>query len=172
MSINYHAFTELFKNLNVELRLYCVNKTMRSNLVTMKHVEIKDTHSFRPRYSETDQMGVVYYGNYATYFEVGRVELLRRLGVSYAQLEADGTMLPVVHMSIDFKRGAKYDEEVQLETSINEFPTRKISFYHILKDKNGDTLVSGKVVLVFVDKITFKPKSCPEELASLFSNLS
>jgi acyl-CoA thioester hydrolase len=145
---------------------------MRSNLVTMKHVEIKDTHSFRPRYSETDQMGVVYYGNYAAYFEVGRVELLRRLGVSYAQLEADGTMLPVVHMSIDFKRGAKYDEEVQLETSINEFPTRKISFYHILKDKNGDTLVSGKVVLVFVDKITFKPKSCPEELASLFSNLS
>lgn len=59
----------------------------------MKHVEIKDTHTFRPRYSETDQMGVVYYGNYAAYFEVGRVELLRKLGVSYAQLEADGTML-------------------------------------------------------------------------------
>ena len=138
----------------------------------MQNVEIKDTHTFRPRYSETDQMGVVYYGNYATYFEVGRVELLRKLGVSYAQLEADGTMLPVVHMSIDFKRGAKYDEQVQLETSINEFPTRKISFYHILRDSNGKTLVSGKVVLVFVDKITFKPKSCPVELASLFTKLS
>jgi acyl-CoA thioester hydrolase len=81
-------------------------------------------------------------------------------------------MLPVVHMSIDFKRGAKYDEQVQLETSINEFPTRKISFYHILRDSNGKTLVSGKVVLVFVDKITFKPKSCPVELASLFTKLS
>ena len=138
----------------------------------MKHVEIKDKHSFRPRYSETDQMGVVYYGNYAAYFEVGRVELLRKLGVSYAQLEADGTMLPVVHMSIDFKRGAKYDEQVKLETSINEFPTRKISFYHILRDSNGKTLVSGKVVLVFVDKTTFKPKSCPVELASLFTKLS
>lgn len=138
----------------------------------MKHVDIKDTHTFRPRYSETDQMGVVYYGNYAAYFEVGRVELLRKLGISYAQLEANGTMLPVVHMSIDFKRGAKYDEEVQLETSMHELPTRKISFYHILRDMNGKTLVSGKVVLVFVDKITFKPKSCPEELASLFTNLS
>ncbi|CAI8172648.1 MAG: Acyl-CoA thioester hydrolase YbgC [Flavobacteriales bacterium UBA4585] len=138
----------------------------------MKHVDIKDTHTFRPRYSETDQMGVVYYGNYAAYFEVGRVELLRKLGVSYAQLEANGTMLPVVHMSIDFKRGAKYDEEVQLETSMHELPTRKISFYHILRDMNGKTLVSGKVVLVFVDKITFKPKSCPEELARLFTNLS
>lgn len=138
----------------------------------MKHVDIKDTHTFRPRYSETDQMGVVYYGNYAAYFEVGRVELLRKLGVSYAQLEANGTMLPVVHMSIDFKRGAKYDEEVQLETSMHELPTRKISFYHILRDMNGKTLVSGKVVLVFVDKITFKPKSCPEELAPLFTNLS
>ena len=81
-------------------------------------------------------------------------------------------MLPVVHMSIDFKRGAKYDEEVQLETSMHELPTRKISFYHILRDMNGKTLVSGKVVLVFVDKITFKPKSCPEELARLFTNLS
>jgi len=62
---------------------------------------------FRPRYSETDQMGVVYYGNYASYFEVGRVELLRDIGMTYAEMEASGTMLPVVHMSIDFKRGAK-----------------------------------------------------------------
>ena len=138
----------------------------------MKHVDIKDTHTFRPRYSETDQMGVVYYGNYAAFFEVGRVELLRKLGVSYAQLEANGTMLPVVHMSIDFKRGAKYDEEILLETSINELPSRKISFYHTLKDNEGKTLVLGKVVLVFVDKITFKPKRCPEELIALFTNLS
>ena len=101
----------------------------------MKEVQIKDTHTFRPRYSETDQMGVVYYGNYAAYFEVGRVELLRKLGISYAQLEANGTMLPVVHMSIDFKRGAKYDEEVLLETAIRELPTRKISFYHTLRDE-------------------------------------
>ena len=145
---------------------------MDTKLDFMKDARIRDTHSFRLRYSETDQMGVVYYGNYAAYFEVGRVELLRKLGLSYAQLEKNGTMLPVVHMSIDFKRGAKYDEEVILETSIIDRPTRKISFYHTLRDTEGNTMVSGKVVLVFVDKNTFKPKSCPEELATLFVNLS
>ena len=119
---------------------------------------------FRPRYSETDQMGVVYYGNYASYFEVGRVELLRQIGMTYAQMEATGTMLPVVHMSIDYKRGAKYDEQIFLETKLIELPTRKISFYHHLRDGSGNTLVTGKVVLVFCDTNTFKTKSCPSDL--------
>jgi acyl-CoA thioester hydrolase len=112
-------------------------------------------------------MGVVYYGNYATYFEVGRVELLRELGLSYAEMEKAGTMLPVVHLSVDFKAGAKYDEELILETSIVELPTRKISFYHELKNKAGKILVTGTVVLVFVDTKTFKPKQCPEDFKNL-----
>ncbi len=126
---------------------------------------------FRPRYSETDQMGVVYYGNYASYFEVGRVELLRQVGMTYAQMEATGTMLPVVHMSIDFKRGAKYDEQIFLETKLIELPTRKISFYHHLRDGSGNTLVTGKVVLVFCDSNTFKPKRCPSDLEALLKAL-
>ena len=124
--------------------------------------------AIRPRYSEVDQMGVVYYGNYAAYFEVGRVELLRSLGMSYSALESQGTMLPVVHYSIDFKRGAKYDELTHLTTEIKSMPTRKIEFYHTLRDENDQVLVSGKVVLVFVDSVDFKPKRCPEELAKLF----
>jgi len=124
---------------------------------------------FRPRYSETDQMGVVYYGNYASYFEVGRVELLRDIGMTYAEMEASGTMLPVVHMSIDFKRGAKYDERIFLETKLIDLPTRKISFYHHLRDASGNTLVTGKVVLVFCDTETFKPKSCPVTLLKCLS---
>jgi len=126
---------------------------------------------FRPRYSETDQMGVVYYGNYASYFEVGRVELLRQIGMTYAQMEATGTMLPVVHMSIDYKRGAKYDEQIFLETKLIELPTRKISFYHHLRDGSGNTLVTGKVVLVFCDTKTFKTKSCPSDLEALLKAL-
>ena len=126
---------------------------------------------FRPRYSETDQMGIVYYGNYASYFEVGRVELLRQIGMTYAQMEETGTILPVVHMSMDFKRGAKYDEQIFLETKLIELPTRKISFYHHLKDAKGDTLVTGKVVLVFCDAKTFKPKSCPSDLKNLLKAL-
>lgn len=129
---------------------------------------MQDTITLRPRYSETDQMGVVYYGNYATYFEIGRVELLRKFGMTYAQMEVEGTMLPVVHMSIDYKRGAKYDEEIFLETEVKELPTRKISFYHTLKDREGKILVIGKVVLVFVDTKTFRPKMCPPELQTLF----
>lgn len=134
-------------------------------------LNISNITEFRPRYSETDQMGVVYYGNYASYFEVGRVELLRQIGMTYAQMEATGTMLPVVHMSIDFKRGAKYDEQIFLETKLIELPTRKISFYHHLRDGSGNTLVTGKVVLVFCDTNTFKPKSCPPDLEALLKGL-
>lgn len=138
----------------------------------MKKINLTGQYKFRPRYSETDQMGVVYYGNYATYFEVGRVELLRSVGMTYAEMEHSGTMLPVVHMSIDFKVGAKYDEEIVLETSITEMPSRKISFYHVLKNNEGKLLVKGEVVLVFVDTKSFKPKHCPEELKTLLLKAS
>ncbi len=138
----------------------------------MNDFKISDIYNLRPRYSETDQMGVVYYGNYATYFEIGRVELLRSLGMSYAEMERTGTMLPVVHMTIDFKKGAAYDQEVYLETKITELPTRKISFYHTLRDEEGAVLVSGYVVLVFVDTQTFKPKYCPEQLKNLLLKAS
>ena len=134
-------------------------------------LNISNITEFRPRYSERDQMGVVYYGNYASYFEVGRVELLRQIGMTYAQMEETGTMLPVVHMSIDFKRGARYDEQIFLETKLIELPTRKISFYHYLRDGSGNTLVTGKVVLVFCDTNTFKPKSCPSDLEALLKAL-
>lgn len=132
-------------------------------MVTLKH-----NLKVRVRYSETDKMGVVYYGNYATYFEIGRVEWLRSMGITYADMERQGTMLPVVHMNIDFKRGAVYDEEITVETSVVEMPTRKISFYHRVLSTNGEILVEGQVVLVFVDANTFKPKRCPEELIELF----
>lgn len=138
----------------------------------MEKINLKGIFEFRPRYSETDQMGVVYYGNYATYFEVGRVELLRDLGMSYAEMEKSGTMLPVVHLDMDFKAGAKYDEELVLETSIIEVPSRKISFYHTLKNKVGKTLVTGKVVLVFVDTKTFKTKQCPADFKTLLLKAS
>ena len=138
----------------------------------MEKINLKGIFEFRPRYSETAQMGVVYYGNYATYFEVGRVELLRDLGMSYAEMEKSGTMLPVVHLDMDFKAGAKYDEELVLETSILEVPSRKISFYHTLKNKEGKTLVTGKVVLVFVDTKTFKTKQCPADFKALLLKAS
>jgi acyl-CoA thioester hydrolase len=81
-------------------------------------------------------------------------------------------MLPVVHLDMDFKAGAKYDEELVLETSILEVPSRKISFYHMLRNKEGKTLVTGKVVLVFVDTKTFKTKQCPVDFKALMLKAS
>ena len=87
-------------------------------------------HQIRVRYGETDQMGYVYYGNYASYFEVARVEALRSLGISYRSLEEQGVMMPVKLYSIDFKLPCKYDELLTIRTEIREMPEARIRFYY------------------------------------------
>ena len=87
------------------------------------------THQLRVRYAETDQMAYVYYGNYAQYCEVGRVEAMRSLGLSYAKMEAEwGVMMPVMKMEMEFKRPAFYDELLTIVTTIPELPDREIIF--------------------------------------------
>ena len=113
--------------------------------------------SLRVRYGETDQMGFVYYGIYAKYYEVGRVELLRSLGVSYKALEESGYELPVVSFNIQYKQPAFYDEKITVKTTILEMPTSKITFlYECFNDKNI-LLNKGEVVLVFVKSDSKKP---------------
>jgi acyl-CoA thioester hydrolase len=113
--------------------------------------------SLRVRYGETDQMGFVYYGIYAQYYEVGRVELLRSLGVSYKTLEESGYELPVVSFNIQYKQPAFYDEKITVKTTILEMPTSKITFlYECFNDKNI-LLNKGEVVLVFVKSDSKKP---------------
>ena len=85
--------------------------------------------SLRVRYGETDQMGFVYYGIYAQYYEVGRVELLRSLGLSYKTLEESGYALPVVSFSIQYKQPAFYDDKITVKTTILEMPSSKITFF-------------------------------------------
>ena len=87
------------------------------------------THQLRVRYAETDQMAYVYYGNYAQYCEVGRVEAMRSLGLSYAKMEAEwGVMMPVMKMEMEFKRPAFYDELLTIVTTIPELPDKEIIF--------------------------------------------
>jgi len=113
--------------------------------------------SLRVRYGETDQMGFVYYGIYAQYYEVGRVELLRSLGVSYKTLEESGYELPVVSFNIQYKQPAFYDEKITVKTTILEMPTSKITFlYECFNDKNI-LINKGEVVLVFVKSDSKKP---------------
>lgn len=111
----------------------------------------------RVRYAETDQMGVVYHGNYAQYFEMGRVEWLRNLGVSYKWMEDNGVMLPVVNLSMNYKRPAKYDDLLTVKTILKSQTGVKIEFdYEIYNEKN-ELLTTGYSMLVFVDMKTGRP---------------
>jgi len=118
----------------------------------------------RVRYGETDQMKYAYYGVYAQYFEVGRVELLRSLGVTYKELENLGFVLPVVNYNIDYKKPAFYDDELTIETTIKETPSIKIIFNYRTLNKKGEILNTAETTLVFVDSKTGKPCQCPEIL--------
>ena len=117
--------------------------------------------SLRVRYAETDQMGYVYYGNYAQYYEVGRVELLRSIGVSYKSLEEMGYELPVVNFSINYLKPAHYDDNLILKTSLIEIPTSRIVFYFECFNKKKELLNKGEVTLVFVNSKTKKPCKPP-----------
>jgi acyl-CoA thioester hydrolase len=115
----------------------------------------------RVRYAETDQMGVVYHGNYAQYFEMGRVEWLRNLGVSYKWMEDNGVMLPVVNLSMNYKKPAKYDDLLTVKTILKSQTGVKIEFdYEIYNEKN-ELLTTGYSMLVFVDMKSGRPVTPP-----------
>ena len=122
----------------------------------------------RVRYAETDQMSFVYYGVYAQYYEVGRVELLRSMGLSYKEIEEMGYTLPVVNMNINYKKPAFYDDELTIRTTIKELPSAKITFDYETFNNAGDLLNVGEVILVFVDKETGKPCFAPEVIMNKF----
>ena len=97
----------------------------------------------RVRYGETDQMSFAYYGVYAQYYEVGRVELLRSLGVTYKKLEDMGFALPVVSLNINYKKPAYYDDELTIRTTIKELPSVKITFYYEIDEENRKLKIKG-----------------------------
>lgn len=117
--------------------------------------------SFRIRYGETDQMGVVYHGNYAQYLEMGRVEWLRSLGVSYKNMEDDGIILPVIHLQITYIKSAIYDDLLKVETTLVKRPMVKIEFDYKLYNENQELVATANTVLAFMDKTLNKPIRCP-----------
>ncbi len=126
--------------------------------------------SSRVRYAETDQMGYVYYGNYPQFFEIGRVEALRALGISYKKMEEDGIMLPVLKLEIKYVAPAKYDDLLQIKTEIREIPSTRITFHHEIFNEAGGLLTIGMVQLVFVDIKTKKPCKAPPYILDALSN--
>ena len=129
--------------------------------------ELYFDYVLRTRYAETDQMGVVYYGNYPQYLELGRVEWLRSIGFTYKAMEEEGIMMPVVSLQIQYKKPALYDELITIRTKLKELPSTKIEFdYEILNEK-GELLSTANTVLVFVDARTFRPVRCPKKVLKL-----
>ena len=117
----------------------------------------------RVRYSETDQMGYVYYGNYASYYEVARVEMMRELGVSYKEMEERGCMMPIVELKIKFLRPAYYDDLLKVITKVTEMPNTRMSFnYEIYNEVTGKLINTGETILAFVNIAIRKPIKAPE----------
>ncbi|GAA4136060.1 thioesterase family protein [Sphingobacterium kyonggiense] len=119
-------------------------------------------HHIRVRYAETDQMGYVYYGNYATYYEEARTEMLRSTGFSYKELEDMGVMLPVTDLNCKFIKAAKYDDLVTINIYIREKPGIRIKFEYELFNEAGELLNTGYTQLVFVDMERGRPCKPPQ----------
>ena len=117
--------------------------------------------SFRVRYGETDQMGIVYYGNYAQYLEMGRVEWLRDLGVTYKSMEDSGIQLPVLSLQMKYVKSAKYDDLITVETILRKKPLVKIEFDYKIYNEANHLLVEANTVLAFMDKTKNRPVKCP-----------
>lgn len=118
----------------------------------------------RIRYSETDQMGVVYHGNYAQFFEMGRTEWMRSLGVTYKDMEKSGIMLPVISLQCNFIKSALYDDVLTITTFLKKEPLVKIEFDYEIKNQKDELICTGNSVLAFMNSKTMKPTRCPNYL--------
>lgn len=128
---------------------------------------LKHTTKIRVRYGETDQMGIVNNAVYPSYFEVGRTEMFRDLGVPYSKIEEEGILLPLSELHVKYHRPAVYDEEITIETYIEEYPTSRIRFKYNIYNEAEKLLVSGETVLAFLNGETRRPTRLPEYLANL-----
>jgi acyl-CoA thioester hydrolase len=124
----------------------------------------KSETTVRVRYGETDQMGYVYYGIYAMYYEVARVESLRQLGLTYREIEAMGIIMPVLENRSRFIAPGRYDEELRIVTTLREKPSVRIKFEYEIFNSANTLIHQGETSLVFVDKVSNRPCRPPEAM--------
>lgn len=123
----------------------------------------------RVRYADTDQMGYVYYGNYARFYEIARVESLRSLGLTYKELEASGVMMPVLENHSKYHAPALYDELLTVRTKIIDLPLVKIKFQYEIENEDGKLIHSGETLLVFVNMNSNRPCRMPEVMGEVLN---
>ena len=124
----------------------------------------------RVRYSDTDQMGYVYYGRYASFYEIARVELFRSLGFSYKKLEEEGIGMPVIDMETKYVLPIKYDEQIKINTSIENLPSSRISFKYEVYNQNNELANTANTTLTFINLINKKPVRMPAELLDIIKS--
>ena len=113
------------------------------------------------RYAETDQMGVVYHGNYAQYLELARIDWLDHLGISYRWMEENGVMLPVYNLSLTYKKSAKFDDQIRIVTVLRQLPSVRIIFDYEIYNQKDDLLTVASTELIFMNKDSNRPMRCP-----------
>ena len=124
----------------------------------------------RVRYSDTDQMGYVYYGRYAIFYEIARVELFRSLGFSYKKLEEEGIGMPVIDMETKYILPIKYDEQIKINTTIENLPSSRISFKYEVYNQNNKLANTAKTTLTFINLINKKPVRMPAKLLDIIKS--
>lgn len=128
---------------------------------------IHTIHSLRVRYAETDSMKYVYYGNYAAYLEVARVELFRSLGIPYSEIEARGIWLPVSDFQIKYMKPGIYDELLEIHTFIKEIPGVKLKFEYEIFNQKEEKISTASTTLFFLDSEKNKIIKCPQFLMDI-----
>jgi len=119
----------------------------------------------RVRYAETDQMGVVYHSNYFPYFESARAESIRELGLTYADIERLGVIMPVVDVQCRYLRPARYDDLLMIQTTLKELPVHhKIEFHHEVFNEANELLATGRIILYFMKAGTMERTAMPSQL--------
>ncbi|MBI1809322.1 MAG: acyl-CoA thioesterase [Gemmatimonadetes bacterium] len=128
------------------------------------------TSDFRVRYAETDQMGVVYHANYLVWCEIGRTDLIRRLGMSYADMEREGVMLAVSDVHLRLHASARYDDEVRVETRLVDARSRGVTFdYDITRRPDGARLATARITLVSI-AAAGRPASMPAPIRAMLAS--
>lgn len=128
-------------------------------------------HKLRVEYHHTDQMGIVHHSNYIKFFEAARTEWLRAAGLTYAEMERRGVMMPIVDVQIKYRHPAYYDEMLSITTSVRELPMARMTFYYEIRGEDGRDVASGMTTLGFIDSVTRRPQRVPQWLMEVLERM-
>ena len=128
-------------------------------------------HKLRVEYHHTDQMGIVHHSNYIKFFEAARTEWLRAAGLTYAEMERRGVMMPIVDVHVKYRQPAYYDEVLSVRVFVDELPMARMTFRYEIRGEDGRDVASGTTTLGFIDSVTRRPQRAPEWLMEVLRSM-